>query len=114
MASDRAARRRSRTPRVGIVSLRLGGDPYERAVVGGIVDAAAARGASVTCFAVAGVQGDFDSFIGTDSADAFVLLGGPLAHALGKGALEAFCAKRAPTPVVSIAVPVPGVTTVRA
>jgi DNA-binding LacI/PurR family transcriptional regulator/signal transduction histidine kinase len=97
-----------------VVSLWLGGDPYERAVVGGIVDAAAARGASVTCFAVAGVQGDFDSFIGTDSADALVLLAGPLAHALGKGALEAFCAKRAPSPIVSIAVPVPGVTTVRA
>jgi DNA-binding LacI/PurR family transcriptional regulator/signal transduction histidine kinase len=96
-----------------VVSLRVGGDPYERAVVGGIVDAAAARGASVTCFAVAGVEHDFDAFIGNENADAFVLLSGPLTHALGKGALEAFCAKRAPTPVVSIAVPVPGVTTVR-
>src|SRR5262249_43672514 len=83
-------------------------------VVGGIVDAAAARGASVTCFAVAGVESDFDSFIGTENADAFVMLSGPLTHALGKGALEGFCAKRASCPMVSIAVPIPGVTTVRA
>src|SRR6185295_7842344 len=99
MASE-PHRRRSRTPRVGVISLLLGGDPYERAVVGGVVDAVAARGGSVLCFAIAGVESDLDAFIGSENADALVVLSGPLTHALGKGALEAFCARRAPTPMV--------------
>ena len=98
-------RSRALTPRIAVVSHRLGSDSYEREVISGIVDAVAARGGSVLCFAIKGVENEFDAFIGTQNVDAVVLLSGPLIQVLGTDALEAFCAKRSHMPVASIGAP---------
>src|SRR5436190_1809057 len=108
---DGSGRRRSRTPRVGVVSLLLGGDSYERAVAGGIVDAVNTRGGSATCFAVDGLGKDFGSFVGKDAVDAFVILSGPLMHAFGQEALATFCRERRHVPVVSVGAHLEGIAT---
>jgi DNA-binding LacI/PurR family transcriptional regulator/signal transduction histidine kinase len=112
--ADEAARRQSRTPRIGVVSLLLGADSYERAVAGGVVDAVRTRGGSVACFAVEAVGKDFASFVGQGTVDAFVILSGPLMHAFGREALDAFCRRWRHVPLVSVGAHLDGVTTVRA
>ncbi|HMI89666.1 MAG TPA: substrate-binding domain-containing protein [Polyangiaceae bacterium] len=103
---------RSRIPRIGVVSLWLSGNPYERDVVTGVVDAIEAGGASAVCFAVHGIKDDFDTFIGTESVDGFVLLSASLAQFVGKEALEAFCEKRRSLPIVALGLTLSGVPTI--
>src|SRR5947209_16895089 len=100
--------------RVGVVSHRLGSDSYEREILAGIVAAVGARGASVLCFGVKGME-SFGELVGSDMVDAWVLLSGPLIHALGSAALEAFCARRRNLPIASIGAPLAGsAATIRA
>src|SRR5207302_7616215 len=62
---------------------------------------------------VGGLEKEFDALIGTENADAFVFLSGPLMHAFGREALEGFCARRSPLPMVSVGVPLASIATVR-
>jgi DNA-binding LacI/PurR family transcriptional regulator/signal transduction histidine kinase len=103
---------RSRIPRIGVVSLWLSGNPYERDVVTGVVDAIEAGGASAVCFAVHGIKDDFDAFIGAESVDGFVLLSASLVQVVGKQALERFCEKRRSLPVVALGLALSGIPTI--
>jgi len=103
---------RSSIPRIGVVSLWLSGNPYERDVVIGVVDAVEARGASAVCFAVHGIKDDFDAFIGTESVDGLIVLSASLVQFVGKKALEAFCDKRRSLPIVALGMELSGVPTI--
>ena len=103
---------RSSIPRIGVVSLWLSGNPYERGVVTGVVDAVQARGASAVCFAVHGIKDDFDTFIGTESVEGLIVLSASLVQFVGKKALERFCEKRHSLPVVALGMRLSGVPTI--
>jgi DNA-binding LacI/PurR family transcriptional regulator/signal transduction histidine kinase len=103
---------RASIPRIGVVSLWLSGNPYERDVVTGVVDAVEARGGSSVCFAVHGIKNDFDAFIGTESVDGLVVLAASLVQFVGKEELETFCKKRRSLPIVSLGMELSGVPTV--
>ncbi len=95
-------------PTIGVVSPCLARDPYERGVVAGIVDAVQLRGGRVVCFAVEGIMGDFDAFIGMGNVDGFVVLSGPIVHFAGKQSLESFCERRRHRPLVTVALELSG------
>ena len=103
---------RSSIPRIGVVSLWLSGNPYERDVVTGVVDVVEARGASAVCFAVHGIKDDFDAFIGTESVDGLVVLSASLVQFVGKKALDAFCEKRRSLPIVALGMGLSGLPTI--
>ncbi|MET0591459.1 MAG: substrate-binding domain-containing protein, partial [Polyangiaceae bacterium] len=107
------ARAPSAAIRIGVVARGLAADPNSRGVVAGIVETVRARGGSVVCFELDGVDADFDSFVGMGNVDGYVVLAGSLLRVFGSAALEAFAEKRKPMPVASVARKLPGIPSVR-
>jgi signal transduction histidine kinase/DNA-binding LacI/PurR family transcriptional regulator len=99
--------------RIGVVARGLAADPNSRGVVAGIVETVRARGGSIVCFELEGVGEDFDSFVGTGNVDGYIVLAGSLSRVFGQRALEAFCEKRKPLPIASVARTLAGVPSVR-
>ena len=99
--------------RIGVVARGLAADPNTRGVVAGVIETVRSRGASVVCFEVDGVSDDFDSFVGTGNVDGYIVLSGSLRRVFGQEALEAFCEKRRPLPLASVAGKVASAPTVR-
>src|SRR5882672_4288332 len=103
----------ARARRIGVVSLFASDDAYERGVIAGIAEVARQRGVSLVCFAIEGVRDQFDEFVGKDSVDGLVVLAGSIAQVVGRKAVERFCETRRPLPMVSMAMGLAGVPTIR-
>jgi DNA-binding LacI/PurR family transcriptional regulator/nitrogen-specific signal transduction histidine kinase len=104
---------RARAGRIGVVSLFASDDAYERGVIAGIADVVGLRGVSLVCFAIEGVRDEFDEFVGRENVDGLVVLSGSIAQVVGRKAVESFCERRRPLPMVSMAMGLAGVPTIR-
>jgi len=104
---------RARAKRIGVVSLFASDDAYERGVISGIADVVRQRGLSLVCFAIEGVRDEFDEFVGRESVDGLVVLAGSIAQVVGRKAVERFCESRRPLPMVSMAMGLSGIPTIR-
>jgi DNA-binding LacI/PurR family transcriptional regulator/signal transduction histidine kinase len=102
-----------RAKRIGVVSLFASDDAYERGVIGGIADVARRRGVGLVCFAIEGVRDQFDEFVGRETVDGLVVLSGSIAQVVGRKAVERFCDTRRPMPMVSMAMGLSGIPTIR-
>jgi DNA-binding LacI/PurR family transcriptional regulator/signal transduction histidine kinase len=103
----------ARARRIGVVSLFASDDAYERGVIAGIAAVARRRGASLVCFAIEGVRDEFDEFVGKETVDGLVVLSGSIAQVVGRKAVERFCDARRPLPMVSMAMGLSGIPTIR-
>jgi DNA-binding LacI/PurR family transcriptional regulator/signal transduction histidine kinase len=99
--------------RIGVVARGLAADPNSRGVVAAVVETVRARGGSVVCFELDGVNDEFDSFVAAGNVDGYIVLSGSLTRVFGRDALEAFCKKRHPAPVVGVGGKLASVPTVR-
>src|SRR3954469_8221680 len=104
---------RARAGRIGVVSLFASDDAYERGVISGIADVARQHGRSLVCFAIEGVRDGFDEFVRRESVDGLVVLAGSIAQVVGRKAVERFFESRRPMPMVSMAMGLPGMPTIR-
>ena len=95
--------RASAAIRIGVVARGLAADPNSRGVVAGVVETVRARGGSVVCFELDGVNEAFDDFVSTGNVDGYVILSGSLSRVFGRDALEVFCEKRRHLPLAAVA-----------
>jgi DNA-binding LacI/PurR family transcriptional regulator/signal transduction histidine kinase len=103
----------ARAKRIGVVSLFASDDAYERNVIAGIDDVARRRGVSLVCFAIEGVRDQFDEFVRKETVDGLVVLSGSIAQVVGRKAVERFCDARRPLPMVSMAMGLSHIPTIR-
>lgn len=108
-----------RAPNIGFLIDGVEDSPYHWQILRGAMHEAHDRGANFVVF-VGGVLTDSDSPTGSnwvydlarpDNVDALVL-SGSLGNTAGSKALATFCARYTPMPICSIAVPLPGASSV--